>query len=237
MRLRRTRLRAGGRCRGRRSGLPLRTPAPVLGRGCRQSAGSRRGPGRWVSGRARLSAKAGPEPRRGHRGRGVRRGSPLVVELGEVGGEDRSAPEYARRVSEPAASATLLHLPPSLASRPRCARTRRRREIGMSPRPCAPHTVATWPSPPTRRPRGLVSSWSTKIAGPRFMNSQLKDDGQCAAPPARLQRRQRGRIVDVRPAELAAVLSDVRSAARPMRRVRVALERGLRGRTTGGDRG
>ena len=90
-----------------------------------------------------------------------------------------------------------------------------------------------------RRPRGLVSSWSTKIAGPGFMNSQLKDDGQCAAPPACLQRRQRGRIVDVRAAELAAVLSDVRSAARPMRRVRVALRAwgGLRGRTTGGDRG
>ena len=34
-------------------------------------------PGRWVPGRAQLSGKAGPEARRGHRGRGVRRGSAM----------------------------------------------------------------------------------------------------------------------------------------------------------------
>ena len=33
------------------------------------------------------SCEAGPEARRGHRRRGACRGSPLVVELGEVGGE------------------------------------------------------------------------------------------------------------------------------------------------------
>ena len=44
-------------------------------------------PGGAFPGRARLMGEAGPEARRGHRRRGACRGSPLVVELGEVGGE------------------------------------------------------------------------------------------------------------------------------------------------------
>ena len=46
-------------------------------------------PGGAFPGRARLSGKAGPEARRGHRRRGARRGSAQVVESGEVGGDGR----------------------------------------------------------------------------------------------------------------------------------------------------
>ena len=44
-------------------------------------------PGGVFPGRARLMGEAGPEAGRGHRRRGACRGSPQVVELGEVGGE------------------------------------------------------------------------------------------------------------------------------------------------------
>ena len=46
-------------------------------------------PGGAFPGRARLPGEAGPEARPGHRRRGACRGSPQVVELGEVGGEGR----------------------------------------------------------------------------------------------------------------------------------------------------
>ena len=46
-------------------------------------------PGGAFPGRARLAGEAGPEAGPGHRRRGAGRGSPMVVELGEVGGEGR----------------------------------------------------------------------------------------------------------------------------------------------------
>ena len=46
-------------------------------------------PGGAFPGRARLAGEAGPEAGPGHRRRGAGRGSPMVVELGEVDGEGR----------------------------------------------------------------------------------------------------------------------------------------------------
>ena len=48
---------------------------------------SRQDPGRPFPGRARRAGEGGPEARRGHRRRRARRGSPLLVELGEVADE------------------------------------------------------------------------------------------------------------------------------------------------------
>ena len=58
---------------------------------------ARQHPGGAFAGRALLAGEQSPEARRGHRRRRARRGSPLLVELGEIAGE-RLVPVYALRV-------------------------------------------------------------------------------------------------------------------------------------------
>ena len=76
---------AGGEDGGQvRRPEPPRLPAAALAGGPPVAG---QDPGGAFPGRARLMGEAGPEARRGHRRRGACRGSPQVVELGEVGGE------------------------------------------------------------------------------------------------------------------------------------------------------
>ena len=73
---------AGGEDGGQACRSPERPRLPA-------AAGAVEDPAGAFPGRARLAGEAGPEAGRGHRRRGACRGSPLVVELVEVGGEGR----------------------------------------------------------------------------------------------------------------------------------------------------
>jgi len=81
---------AGSRWRGPRRGQPPRKgrawPRPRADGG---PPVARQHPGGALPGRALLAGEAGPEARRGDRRRRARRGSPLLVELGQVAGQGR----------------------------------------------------------------------------------------------------------------------------------------------------
>ena len=70
-------------------GLDAAAATPPAGAGGEDGGSpvARENPGRSFPGRAQLAGEPSPEARRGHRRRRARRGSPLLVELGEVAGE------------------------------------------------------------------------------------------------------------------------------------------------------